>query len=60
MKRLFLPGKIRRDYADAGDFLRVAAVGFVGWFHIWQQSWLNPNLQIGGFLVDFYPLVACG
>ena len=60
MKRLFLPGRIRKDYADAGDFLRVAAVGFVGWFHIWQQSWLNPNLQIGNFLVDFYPLVACG
>ena len=60
MKRLFLPGKIRSDYADAGDFLRVASVGFVGWFHIWQQSWLNPNLQLGSFTVDFYPLVACG
>jgi len=60
MKRLFMPGGIRRDYADAGDFMRVASVGFVGWFHIWQQSWLNPNLSIGGFTVDFYPLVACG
>lgn len=60
MKRLFMPGKIRSDYADAGDFLRVASVGFVGWFHIWQQSWLDPNLNIGNFRVDFYPLVACG
>lgn len=60
MKRLFLPGKIRSDYADAGDFLRVASVGIVGWFHIWQQSWLDPNLRIGGFTLDIYPLVACG
>ena len=38
LKKLFLPGPSRADYADAGDFLRVAAVGFVAWFHIWQQS----------------------
>ena len=60
MKKLFGAGKIRGDYADAGDFLRVASVGFVGWFHIWQQSWLNPNTSIGGYTLDFYPLVACG
>ena len=60
MKNLFMPGRIRGDYADAGDFLRVASVGFVGWFHIWQQSWLNPNLEIGSFTVNFYPQVACG
>ena len=39
MKRLislFLPGKVQRSYADAGDFMRVFSVAFVGWFHIWQ------------------------
>ena len=57
---LFLPGKTKSSYADAGDFLRVASVGLVGWFHIWQQSWLNPNLRIGSATLNFYPLVACG
>ena len=60
IKALFLPGKAAGSYADAGDFLRVASVGFVGWFHIWQQSWLNPNLKIGPATLNFYPLVACG
>ena len=35
IKSLFLPAKLRADYADAGDFLRVASVALVGWFHIW-------------------------
>ena len=60
IKALFLPGKAQGAYADAGDFLRVCSVGLVGWFHIWQQSWLNPNLRIGGVTLNFYPLVACG
>jgi len=60
MRKFFLPGKIRGDYADAGDFMRVACVFFIGWYHIWQQSWLNPNLEIGGTTLRFYPLVACG
>lgn len=60
IKALFLPGKVRASYADAGDFLRVACVGFIGWYHIWQQSWLNPDLHIAGHSFRFYPLVACG
>ena len=60
IKTLFLPGKIRPSYADAGDFLRVVCVGFIGWYHIWQQSWLNPDLHIAGHSLRFYPLVACG
>jgi len=60
IKSLFLPGRTDGSYADAGDFLRVCSVGFVAWFHIWQQSWLNPNLRIGSVTLDFYPLVACG
>ena len=60
IRALFLPGKVKASYADAGDFLRVACVGFIGWCHIWQQSWLNPDLHIAGQTFRFYPLVACG
>lgn len=63
MKRIlsaFRAAPARGNYADAGDFLRVASVGLIGWYHIWQQSWLNPNLTIGSCTLQFYPLVACG
>lgn len=60
LKSLFLPGNGRADYADAGDFLRVACVGLIGWYHIWQQSWLNPDLKIFGCTLRIYPVVACG
>lgn len=54
------PAPVRGDYADAGDFLRVLCVALIGWYHIWQQSWLNPNLTLGGRTLRLYPLVACG
>lgn len=63
MKRilsLFLPAPSRPGYADAGDFLRVACVALIGWYHIWQQSWLSPNLLIARLALRFYPLVAYG
>ena len=60
IRALFLPGAGKDSYADAGDFLRVCSVGLVAWFHIWQQSWLNPNLHIGSVTLNLYPLVACG
>ena len=60
IKSLFLPAKLRADYADAGDFLRVMCVALVGWFHIWQQSWQNPDLRLFGHTLRIYPLVACG
>lgn len=60
LKSLFLPARLRADYADAGDFLRVACVGLIGWFHIWQLSWLNPNLELFGRTFRIYPVVACG
>ncbi len=60
LSSLFLPASSRSDYADAADFLRVACVGFIGWYHIWQQSWLNPDLRIGRLHLSFYPLVSCG
>ena len=60
LKTLFLPGKVQANYADAGDFLRAACVGLIGWYHIWQQSWLNPDLHILGHSFRIYPIVACG
>ncbi len=60
LKSLFLPGKSNSTYADAGDFLRVICVGMIGWYHIWQQSWLNPDLQLFGRSFRLYPAVACG
>lgn len=59
-KSAFLAAPVRAEYADAGDILRVACVFFVGWYHIWQQSWLNPNLIVNGHTLRLYPLVACG
>ena len=59
-KKLLLPGAARADYADAGDFLRVACVGLIGWYHIWQQSWLSPDFTLLGSTVRLYPVVACG
>lgn len=37
------------------DGLRVLMIFMVGWFHIWQQSWLEPSFEIGGawFSLDY-------
>lgn len=32
-----------RSRPAAADFLRVMATLLVGWFHIWQQSWVSPG-----------------
>ena len=58
--KLFLPGENKGAYADAGDFLRVVSIAFIAWFHIWQQSWLDPNIYISGKRINLYPLVSCG
>ena len=55
-----LTAPIRSSYADAADFLRALCIFFIAWFHIWQQSWLNPNFTLLGHPVDIYPGVACG
>ena len=31
-------------YVPVADGLRALCVGVVMWFHIWQQSWLNPSI----------------
>lgn len=36
-------GQIER-HIDVLDGVRAFGVGFVVWFHFWQQSWITPNL----------------
>lgn len=33
------------------DGVRAISVFLVAWYHIWQQSWLNPNITIGGTVI---------
>ena len=48
------------DHAAAGDLLRVVCVGMIAWYHIWQQSWLSPTLQIGAWKLSLMPTVRAG
>ena len=48
------------SYAAAGDFLRVFCVFMIGWYHIWQQSWLSPTLRLGGLTLDMTAPVRTG
>ncbi len=45
---------------QAADGLRVIFIFLIGWYHIWQQSWLGPYLDIGSFHLDLDPLVRTG
>ena len=47
-------------YVDTCDGLRALAILIVGWFHIWQQSWLYPGLDLFGRHISFDPLVRSG
>lgn len=51
---------LRSDYAAAGDILRVFCCFMVAWYHIWQQSWLNPVLTTGMFTVNMSRPVRAG
>lgn len=42
------------------DGLRVAAIGLIMWFHIWQQSWLSPTISACDLDLDLTPLVRTG
>ena len=44
----------------AADFLRVAAIGLVAWYHIWQQSWLNPGFWVGHCYINLQQVVRNG
>lgn len=47
-------------HVDTCDGLRAIAVLIIGWFHIWQQSWLYPELTVFGRAISFDPLVRSG
>lgn len=47
-------------YVDTCDGVRAIAVLMVGWFHIWQQSWLYPSIQLFGWEFNLDPLVRSG
>lgn len=64
MKRIFhfftSPHRAKSNYVASADLMRVCAVLLIAWYHIWQQSWLNPVLKIGSFRMDFNPVVRTG
>ena len=47
-------------YAAGADLMRVLCVAMIGWYHIWQQSWLSPRLRLGGFVLDMTAPVRAG
>ena len=47
-------------YAASADLLRVVCILLVGWYHIWQQSWLSPVFIIGQRAIDLTFCVRTG
>lgn len=37
-------------HIDVLDGVRVFAIGFVAWFHFWQQSWLTPRIIFPAYI----------
>ena len=52
------PGE--RRYLAAPDILRIVSIGLVGWYHIWQQSWLDPGFFLGKRYIDLQAVVRHG
>lgn len=49
-----------RQYFAAADILRILCIFTVAWFHIWQQSWLDPSFVLGGHYFDLQRIVRRG
>ena len=47
-------------HVDTCDGLRALAILIIGWFHIWQQSWLFPDFMLFGRHYSLDPLVRSG
>ena len=58
--KLVMPGRYDRGYVPVADGLRVISTLLVAWFHIWQQSWLNPVLKVGSVSLNFNAPVRTG
>lgn len=52
--------RAERPYLAAADMLRVICVGLIAWYHIWQQSWLDPGFSLGGVRVNLQQMVRHG
>lgn len=48
------------DYIAAADVLRVISIGLIGWYHIWQQSWLAPGFRAGSHYVNLEGVIRHG
>ena len=44
----------RKDRIPELDGLRVLMIAMVAWFHIWQQSWLFPDLRLKTEVLRFF------
>lgn len=47
-------------YVAAADGLRALSILIIGWYHIWQQSWLAPYIRLGSFSFSLDPLLRAG
>ena len=47
-------------HLDVLDGVRVLCILLVGWFHIWQQSWLSPQFEVLGEFVSLDFLLRSG
>lgn len=47
-------------YVASADLMRVCCVFIIAWYHIWQQSWLNPVLTFGPVRIDLNPIIRTG
>ncbi len=55
-----LPVNAGRRYFAAADVLRILCIFTIAWFHIWQQSWLDPPFRIAGHYFDLQRIVRRG
>ena len=56
-RELYVPSE---RHVAVADGLRALFIFIIGWYHIWQQSWLRPYLSVGGFELSLEPLVRSG
>jgi peptidoglycan/LPS O-acetylase OafA/YrhL len=60
IKKHLMKNTISIKRIDIIDGIRVIAIGLIAWFHIWQQSWLAPYLNIGRIHISFMVLPRAG
>ncbi len=53
-------GEGKAGYVSVCDGIRVISIFVIGWFHIWQQSWLYPGFTVLGRFISLDPLVRSG